>query len=161
MALVVGYKIGIVTQIRTDPIGKSPSQVFSSQLPTEIPNDAFNIYTSSCAGCHGAVGEGSSIAPALNRPELRSRLDDTEIKATIEYGRLGTVMPAWKNRLSDVQISSLVNLIRNWDQLDTEQLSQQEAQAPNQRWIENRMPNNPMMGDGCGMGMGRCGWRSP
>lgn len=161
VALVAGYQIGIATQVKADPFGKDLSRVFPDQPPTESLNEAFEIYASNCAGCHGVVGEGSSIAPPLNRPELGTRLDDAEIKATIEYGRLGTAMPAWKNRFTDVQISSLVNLIRNWDQLDTEQLSQQEAQAPYQRWMGNWLLHNPMMDDGCGMGMGRCGRRSP
>ena len=161
VALVAGYQLGLSARVRANLIGKNPSQVSPDQPRTETLKEAFEIYTSNCAGCHGAVGEGSSIAPPLNRPELGTRLNHAEIKATIEYGRLGTAMPAWKNRLTDVQISSLVNLIRNWDQLDAEQLSQLEAQAPYQRWMENWRSNNHMMGEECGMGMMGCGLRSP
>jgi cytochrome c oxidase cbb3-type subunit 3 len=161
VALMAGYHIGLATQVRANLIGKNASRVFPNQPRAESLNEALETYTSNCAGCHGTVGEGSSIAPPLNRPELETRLDNAEIKATIEYGRLGTAMPAWKNRLTDVQISSLVNLLLNWDQLDTEQLSQLEAQAPYQRGMENWRSNKHMMGDECGMGMMPCGWRSP
>jgi mono/diheme cytochrome c family protein len=161
VALVAGYQIGLSAHVRANLIEKNLPQVLPNQLRTITLNEAFEIYTSNCAGCHGVLGEGSSIAPPLNRLELGSRLDDAEIKATIEYGRLGTAMPAWKNRFTDVQINSLVNLIRNWDQLDTEQLSQLEEQTPYQRWMENWQSNNHMMGDVCGMGMMSCGWRSP
>lgn len=161
VALMVGYQFGMATQVKTSLIENKPSQVLPNQPRTGIPNEAFNSYVSNCAGCHGTVGQGSAIAPALNHPDLRARLDDPEIQATIEYGRPGTAMPAWKNRLTDSQIDSLTSLIRNWDELDAEQLSELESLTPYRHGMGGWQEKSPMPGAGCNAGMGGRGRRSP
>ncbi len=123
--------------------------------PAEVPPEAITLFATTCAGCHGANGQGSNIAPPLNSPELRTRLDDAALTATITNGRPGTQMPAWGNTLSQTEIASLVTLIRNWDSLDDDQLAQMAAQA-----AECGPPMGMgMMGMGRGMGgmMGRGG----
>jgi mono/diheme cytochrome c family protein len=97
------------------------------------------------------------MAPALNSPELRARLDDVEIAETITDGRSGTAMPPWKNRLSASQIDALTSFIRNWDQLDKDQLSQLEEQAEYQPGMGGWQGHNSMMGGGCNSGSGM-GW---
>jgi len=49
------------------------------------------IFESTCAGCHGAKGEGGE-GPALNNAVLRDGATDTFLVETISRGRRGTVM---------------------------------------------------------------------
>ncbi|HID51862.1 MAG TPA: c-type cytochrome [Anaerolineae bacterium] len=123
--------------------------------PAEAPPEAINLFAATCSGCHGANGQGSAIAPPLNSPELRARLDDAALTATITNGRPGTQMPAWGATLSPTEIDSLVTLIRNWDSLDDAQLTQMAEQA-----AECGPPMGMgMMGRGRGMGGGMMGRR--
>ncbi|MFQ5401624.1 MAG: c-type cytochrome, partial [Anaerolineae bacterium] len=56
--------------------------------------DAAAFFATTCASCHGSTGEGSAIAPSLNREEIRTA-DTAWLIETISYGRPGTAMPAW------------------------------------------------------------------
>ena len=163
-ALVVGFQIGKIMQADDDltvlPLNNQ-SQVISNQQSAENPDDAFGVYTRNCASCHGAVGEGSAIAPPLNSPDLRARLGDTEISEIIELGRPGTAMPPWTNRLTDAEIATLTQLIRDWGDLDNEQLSNLETQGSYGNGRGNCLRNHSMMGSGCGSGMGGHMWRRP
>jgi len=49
------------------------------------------IFESTCAGCHGAKGEGGE-GPALNNIVLRDAATDTFLVETVSRGRRGTVM---------------------------------------------------------------------
>ncbi|MCB9434855.1 MAG: cytochrome c [Ardenticatenaceae bacterium] len=92
--------------------------------------DSLSLYAQNCAACHGPTGAGTTVAPPLNSAELRTRLDAAAIRATISNGRPGTAMPVWGNILSAAQIDALVELIRNWPELDEASLAQlQEEMA--------------------------------
>jgi mono/diheme cytochrome c family protein len=52
------------------------------------------VFASTCAGCHGATGEGGE-GPALNNPVLLASATDTFLVETIARGRRGTVMPGF------------------------------------------------------------------
>lgn len=133
-----------------------------------VPPEAIPLFANNCTACHGPAGEGSTIAPALNSAELRARLDDEAIAATITNGRPGTAMPAWGDQLTGEQINVLVALIRNWDSLDDEQLAQIAEQADDcgsmmGSWMEmhpgmGEGGHGPMMGAGCGSGTGGPWW---
>ena len=154
-ALWGGYQFGRVNGLSDASASGSDqnnrSEIFINGPSDDIPEEAPGIYASYCANCHGVTGEGSAIAPPLNSVELRNRLEDSEIHAVILNGRSGTAMPAWKNRLNEPKINALVSLIRNWDQLDIEEMSELEEQRPYERG---------MMG-GCCSGMRGHHWRSP
>ena len=164
-AITVGFQVGKAAQVadysRSFPNDNNSSQEFNSQKSAEFSDDVLEIFASNCASCHGTAGQGSTIAPALDNPDLRARLDDSEIKAIIANGRPGTAMPAWKNRLTESQINALSSLIRNWDELDTEQLSQLDSQTPFRHGMGNWQGNHPMMGGGDNSGIGHHNWRSP
>jgi cbb3-type cytochrome c oxidase subunit III len=76
------------------------------------------LYAEYCATCHGANGEGSALAPALNVDALRERLSDTDITRIISQGVSGTLMAAWNRALLPEQITDLTGLIRSWDMLE-------------------------------------------
>ncbi len=147
--------------------GIAPAASVGTAIPG-ISEESLTLFGSNCASCHGAVGQGSAIAPPLNSAVLRTRLDDDALITAIANGRPGTAMPAWSGRLSDQQITSLVALIRNWGALGAAQLTQMEAQASSNDCGGMGMRggmgmgrgHGPMMGgSGCGPGMGGSWWR--
>ncbi len=71
--------------------------------------DAGALYQQHCSECHKADRLGA-IGPAL-LPENLGRLKKGEAFAAIRDGRLATQMPPFKEKLSDDQIQSLVDLI--------------------------------------------------
>jgi cbb3-type cytochrome c oxidase subunit III len=92
----------------------------------EIIVRALPLYAANCAGCHGADGAGTAIAPALNQATLRSRKSDEELRRTIANGVPGTLMAGWQQALALQQIDDLVGLIRYWDELPAELIPQPE-----------------------------------
>ncbi len=76
-----------------------------------------NLYAQNCTTCHGASGEGSSLAVALNTPELRSQ-DAATISRTISEGVAGTMMAAWNMALQPEEISALTEFLLHWDQVE-------------------------------------------
>ena len=78
-ALTIGYKFGKAVQANENSLSptvkNNQPQALSSQHSMQIPDDALDLYSSYCASCHGVVGEGSTIAPALDDPDLQNRLD--------------------------------------------------------------------------------------
>ena len=73
------------------------------------------LYTSSCAICHGSRGEGA-IGPALKG----SQLNDDILEKIISRGIPGTAMPALGREeggpLKKHQIKDLAIFIKNWEQ---------------------------------------------
>ncbi len=67
------------------------------------------LYQQQCASCHGADRLGS-IGPAL-LPENLKRLGKNTAVEVISNGRIATQMPAFKNKLKQEQIQSLVELV--------------------------------------------------
>jgi mono/diheme cytochrome c family protein len=69
------------------------------------------LYEVSCAGCHGSVGEGNILGPAIGTPDSPSALDldDEQIFGAI---RVGPGSMPGNPLLTDSQINSLVELVR-------------------------------------------------
>jgi hypothetical protein len=57
------------------------------------------VYAENCVACHGANGEGTTLAPALNTDDLRSRLTDADITRIVAQGVPGTLMAGWERAL--------------------------------------------------------------
>jgi mono/diheme cytochrome c family protein len=77
-------------------------------------------YASSCAGCHGARGEGGE-GPALNNQVLLAAATDTYLVETIARGRRGTAMEGFltpsvvRPALTRAEIEAIVSFIRSWE----------------------------------------------
>ena len=69
------------------------------------------IFSTTCAGCHGLDGRGSERAPGITSGSKISRLSDKELSNIISNGVSGTGMPAFHS-LSAAQVQSLVSYIR-------------------------------------------------
>lgn len=79
-----------------------------------IPGDAelgAQVYARECASCHGANGEGGTGTQLANQVFLIFASDQL-IKRTIEDGRDGTPMPAFKDRLSTDEIDGVTAFLR-------------------------------------------------
>jgi mono/diheme cytochrome c family protein len=78
------------------------------------------LYARSCAGCHGAKGQGAE-GPALANPVLLESASDRYLVETIRRGRRGTSMEGFatpsstRASLTDPEIESVVALIRTWE----------------------------------------------
>ena len=81
---------------------------------TEAAERGAGLYSSACATCHGAQGEGV-VGPALRGTQL----DDKTLQKFIARGVPGTAMPAWDKEdggpFHQQQITDLVTFIKNWE----------------------------------------------
>lgn len=78
-----------------------------------------SVYKAKCASCHGADGKGQTpMGKRLNLKDLASsdvqNKHDSELKLLIQDGK--GKMPAYKGKLTDEQIESLVTYIRSLKQ---------------------------------------------
>ena len=77
---------------------------------------AVQLFAANCVSCHGADGLGTSIAPALNDEDTRTKLPE-DLTRTLTYGNIGTLMAGWSNTLTPEEISALVTLIQRWQEV--------------------------------------------
>ena len=81
-------------------------------VSTSAAQSPGRVYTSKCAGCHGADGKGLIAGtPDFSSGQWQSSRSDAQLFASIKDGR-GKLMPAWGKQLSDAQINALVGHIR-------------------------------------------------
>ena len=76
------------------------------------------VYATNCVACHDANGEGTTLAPALNTDDLRSRLTDADITRIVAQGVSGTLMAGWERALEPASIDAVTALLRRWPELD-------------------------------------------
>src|SRR5258705_10223871 len=98
-----------------------PNEADRWRAPAEI-SDFNQLYTQSCAGCHG-VGGKLGAARSLNDPLYLAFVTDNAMRQAIAKGRAGTNMPAFSEQagghLTDQQIELLVAGMRShWSKPD-------------------------------------------
>ena len=82
------------------------------------------VYTSNCAGCHGAQAAGQpGVFPPLAKNAVVAAADPKEVEHIVLYGLQGKIavngasfdgtMPAWKGNLTDKQIADVITYIRS------------------------------------------------
>lgn len=74
------------------------------------------LFANICGVCHGATGQGTDRAPALNDPARLNQFDDAWYQQTITKGRPAQGMPTWGTVLSPQQIADLIAVLDNWRQ---------------------------------------------
>lgn len=70
------------------------------------------VYADSCASCHGAQGEGGT-GTALGNATMLALTPDAFLRHTIENGRDGTPMVAFRDTLGTEQIDAVTAFIRS------------------------------------------------
>ena len=81
-----------------------------------IEGDAQNgadLYSLHCASCHGANGEGTTLALSLNNPVFLNTASDGFIWHAIEVGRSNTLMGSYSDILTEQEIYDIVAFIRS------------------------------------------------
>ena len=105
----------LITRWEEVPLGAIPAP--DRPVPTTAESLALGseLFTTSCARCHGPEGQGSQRAPSLNVSGFLSSTTDLAIQQIISLGVPGTAMPAWGDRLTDAEILAIVGFIRAWE----------------------------------------------
>jgi glucose dehydrogenase len=85
--------------------------LLASALALCAQDSAQSLYTTHCAACHGATGDGAS-APDLTNVAWQRSITDERLEEIIRAGRPGTPMPGFADRLDAAQRASLVQHLR-------------------------------------------------
>ncbi|MDH5425390.1 MAG: c-type cytochrome [Gammaproteobacteria bacterium] len=92
---------------------ESPAVVSSKHIritDSEQIRRGKKVFQQNCAICHGAKGEGKSPAPPLNGSGHAWHHSSQMNRRTISDGtkHLGGTMPAWKDKLSEQEITDVM-----------------------------------------------------
>ncbi len=128
------------TRLVVADLGLTPRVPVSVTIPAEtlkqiaaLPDgarlsNAAQLYAANCVACHGANGKGTTLAPALNDPKVRTDRTADQLAKTITLGSPATLMAGWNQRLQTAQIADLVLLIQRWDKLPANAIPEPPAQ---------------------------------
>jgi len=80
-----------------------------------------DLYESKCANCHGVGGKGTAMGPPHIDSKFLRNASDEEVFKVVKYGRrasekqykkIALPMPPWRDRLTDEEISALVEYMK-------------------------------------------------
>jgi mono/diheme cytochrome c family protein len=110
-AILIGFGLWMIT----------PQSAFSTNpsLSMDAPaaGDARALYDKKCAECHGKDGQSHTFrgkhthSRDLTDPQWQDQVTDERIYNSISNGK--EKMPAFKKKLSEADINSLVTFVRN------------------------------------------------
>ena len=100
------------------------------------------LYDQHCTACHGANGGAGDRAPAIvsAATSMRGQRSDAQLMAIVKNGIPGSAMPAWNNRLSDGDISTIGAFIH----------------AMRGTALDNPLPGDVARGEAVFWGKGQC-----
>lgn len=131
LVTMIGYVNWGAVAVRVEELGLTPPEMVMVELTEETLNNVralpdgetlasgLTTFATECVACHGANGEGTTLAPAINAADLRATMSDEEIARLIGSGVPGTLMAGWNNALNTEEIAGVTTLIRRWEELDT------------------------------------------
>ncbi len=85
------------------------------ELTPELIAEGEWLYDILCTQCHGTIGQGTPMAPALNSQGFLADTPDAAIVQIIAGGVPGTQMPAWGGRLTEADLMAITAFIRSWE----------------------------------------------
>ena len=96
-------------------------RVLMRPIATETAEEARRLYAENCSVCHGDDGRGAKWTlrnmrpPPKNftLPEVAGQLDRDYMLRTVAYGKANTAMPGFATQLSERQIATIVDYVRN------------------------------------------------
>ncbi len=101
-------------QIPPDAIPEPPAQPII--VTEKLLATGQTLYAQNCSRCHGADGQGTRRAPALNVQTFFDKVTtDAAMIQIVSSGVPGTAMPAWGDRLSTSEIEAIVAYVRSWE----------------------------------------------
>jgi len=107
--------ITLLTSWDTVPVGVIPAPEQAIVVTEESLELGSELYTRNCARCHGPEGQGTQRAPSLNVKGFLVDNTDAAMQQIITLGVPGTSMPAWVDRMTEVEIQAIVGYIRAWE----------------------------------------------
>jgi mono/diheme cytochrome c family protein len=119
MSVAQGYGLEVLRNIASlltsgDYAGAlSGLQSLRQQWPLGDPTQGAAVFSTYCAPCHGAQGEGG-IGKKLQPNEFIQSKTNAELVDFILSGRAGTAMAGFKGRLSEAQIADVIAFLRLW-----------------------------------------------
>jgi mono/diheme cytochrome c family protein len=128
VALIQDAPWGAVA-LRVEELGLTPPPVAAVVLDDALIADiqalpdgdilasGLYVYAENCVACHGANGEGATLAPVLNSDDLRNRLTDADMERIVTQGVPGTLMAGWERALPAAAIEAVTVLLRRWPEL--------------------------------------------
>ena len=74
-----------------------------------------SVFKARCTACHGPDGKGKAAigTPDFTSVKTLSGLTDADVIDTVTNGKKGTIMPAWKGKLSDEEIAAVAGYVRS------------------------------------------------
>lgn len=101
-----------ITLAATVTLTRAPREAPQS-LQAADPLVGEMVFRQNCGVCHGVQGEGKDLAPALNPTGHAHHHPDWELYMIIAEGKAGFgQMPAWRGKLSDLEIRSVITSIK-------------------------------------------------
>ena len=93
----------------------SAASHYSGPIP---PPDAAAIFKAKCAKCHGEDGKGLEKYKKVGQKDFtdadfQKKHTDAQLSASITNGK-GDFMPAWKGRLTPIEIKAIVAYVREF-----------------------------------------------
>lgn len=113
----VANLVALIRQWEALPADALPEPPAQPIIVTEkLLTSGAELYAQTCARCHGAEGQGTRRAPALNvRTFFDQYTADAALLQVVSRGVPGTAMPAWGDRLSARELEGIVAFIRTWE----------------------------------------------
>jgi mono/diheme cytochrome c family protein len=106
--------------IAPDPLPEARSTLMpggtgarSSQVAAQ--SEGARLFQQQCAQCHGPDGRGVAglKTPDFANPAIQASLTDEQITQIIENGKPGTMMPAWRGKMSAEEIKAVQTFVRS------------------------------------------------
>ena len=108
--LLVGF---VAYRVREPGLRRSATRAQTTTY-TAIGNQ---LFSQSCASCHGKNASGGGSAPTLNSSEFLKSTSDNQIFALVSGGVSGTEMPAWSldygGTFTDEQVRQVITYLRS------------------------------------------------
>ncbi len=107
--------LALITRWDEVPVGAIPAPDQSIAVTAESLALGSDLYAANCARCHAIEGQGTQRAPALNVKSFLTDTPDAAMQQIITLGVTDTAMPAWGDKLTDVEIQAIVGFVRAWE----------------------------------------------
>jgi cbb3-type cytochrome c oxidase subunit III len=115
----------VLTYVRSEWHNNAPAvsadQVAAARAPVAMSGEA--LFTTHCATCHQASGQGTDAFPPLAANSVITAADPSAMIAVIVNGRTGPLtvngksyngtMPTWKGQLTNADIASVATYVRS------------------------------------------------
>jgi len=113
--VILGTLLFAVISCTSAPSSDNIAPETVTEAPPRPPRSGMTVYHRYCAPCHGSNGKGNRgfAADFVNDTERMSKSDEELLNSIREgfSGKIG-VMPRWKNRLSEEEMVSVLQYIR-------------------------------------------------